>query len=57
MFWGKFASNGDRDRWRWFGSEDMRFGEVSAGDMGRDIGVKSDFARMRPLRPVKVSEI
>lgn len=35
----------------------MRFGEVSAGDMGRDIGVKSDFARMRPLRPVKVSEI
>ena len=50
---GKEASKGESDRWRWLGSVGPRLGEVSAGDMGRDMGAKegSDFARMRPRRP------
>ena len=52
-FAGNEASKGERDRWRWLESGDMRFEAVSAGDIGRDIGVRSDLARIRLLRPVK----
>ena len=47
------ASKGERERLRWFGSMETRLGDISAGDIGRDMGVKegSDFARMRPRRP------